>query len=294
MLKILAIVILLLLSGVVCFGQSSFKGLTPGKSTRVDVERVLGRPTSQVSESLFEYAQGGSQIYVQYGKTLPTAVRIQVIYSPAVERSKVLAAERLPKVADTRRTNKHGALEEYFGYPNYVVLTYDESSQTQVGQVGYYSRQLFETATPELTRNGSTSTTSGANSSAAGNADIPSLNANVTGMRLYESATPLDVGQRQYSNRFSRAALRGVFWELILTFPDPGRRIDYTVEGLIYREGAFFGTWKANLPLEAGNTSLAPSSGFGYTTAGKWPTGSYLMELFVDGRKVAAASFEVY
>jgi hypothetical protein len=155
--KITFSILFLLLTCAACFGQSSYKGLTPGKSTRAEVERVLGRPTSQVSESLFEYAQGGSQIYVQYSKTLPTAIRIQAIYSPAIERSKVLAAERLPKVADTRRTNKHGALEEYFGYPNYVVLTYDESSQTQVGQVGYYSRELFESVTPELAKSTLTS-----------------------------------------------------------------------------------------------------------------------------------------
>ena len=148
--RTLIVILFVLFTSVICFGQSSFKGLTPGKSTRAEVERLLGKPTNQVSESLFEYAQGGSQIVVQYSKSSPTAIRLQVIYSPAIERSKVLAGERLPKVADTRRTNKHGALEEYFSYPNYVVLTYDESSQTQVGQVGYYSRELFESVTPEL------------------------------------------------------------------------------------------------------------------------------------------------
>jgi hypothetical protein len=289
-------ILLVVLSCATCFAQSTYKGLTPGRSTRADVERLLGKPTNQVSESLFEYAQSGSQIYVQYSKTLPTAIRIQSIYSPAVERSKVLAAEHLPKVADTRRTNKHGALEEYFGYPNYVVLTYDESSQTQVSQVGYYSRELFESVTPELAKSTSTAAaTSGSSVSGSGGVDIPSLNANVTGLLLFEGGAPAVPGvQKQYSTRFSSASTRSIYWELGITFPDPGRKIDYTVEAIVYRGGALYTRWKSDLYIKEGYTNAAPYSGYGYATAGTWLAGSYLMELFVDGRKVAAASFEVY
>ncbi len=42
------------------------------------------------------------------------------------------------------------------------------------------------------------------------------------------------------------------------------------------------------------STAISPSCGIGWVDAGKWPAGSYLMELFVEGRKVAAASFDVY
>jgi hypothetical protein len=49
-----AVVLLLLLCGF-CFGQSSYKGLTPGQSTRADVERVLGQPVKSVSKTLVEY-----------------------------------------------------------------------------------------------------------------------------------------------------------------------------------------------------------------------------------------------
>lgn len=139
-------ILFLLLACASCFGQTSYKGLTPGKSTKADVERALGQPTSQVSESLFEYSKGDSQIYIQYSKTSPAAIRILSIYSPAREREQVLAAEKLPRVADTRRTNKKGALEEYFGHPKYIVLTYEKNSQTQVSQIGYYSPELFEVA----------------------------------------------------------------------------------------------------------------------------------------------------
>jgi hypothetical protein len=148
--RTLSVIIFAIALWATCFAQSSYKGLTPGKSTRADVERVLGQPTTQVSERLIEYTKDGQQVYVQYSKTSPTAVRIQVVYSPAVEReSKALSAEGLPRVADTSRTNKQGALEEYFGNPRYIVLTYEADSELAVSQVGYYSRELFESLKAE-------------------------------------------------------------------------------------------------------------------------------------------------
>jgi hypothetical protein len=134
----------LLLTCAACVGQSSYKGLTPGTSTRADVERALGEPTNKLTDRLLEYEEGGQQIYVQYSKESPTAIRILVTYSPPSTRSDVLHRQGLPQVADARRTNKQGALEEYFGSPSYIVLTYDENSKTEVTQVGYLSRDLFE------------------------------------------------------------------------------------------------------------------------------------------------------
>src|SRR5438477_7509869 len=66
--RITLIIIGLLLSCAPCFGQSTFEGLTPGKSTRADVERVLGRPIKKISATLVEYSGGAdaNNIYVQY------------------------------------------------------------------------------------------------------------------------------------------------------------------------------------------------------------------------------------
>ena len=80
-----------------CLGQSSFMGFTPGKSTRADVERVLGVPQSKTSETLSEYkapsdkkkyvredmlwssAEGGLvKIYVQYRDGSPAAVIVRI------------------------------------------------------------------------------------------------------------------------------------------------------------------------------------------------------------------------
>lgn len=71
----------LLLHSVASFGQSSYKGLTPGKSTRVDVERVLGRPVNKVSETLIEYRPQPltGKIYVQYRRSSPVVERIEFL-----------------------------------------------------------------------------------------------------------------------------------------------------------------------------------------------------------------------
>src|ERR1044071_1246596 len=99
--RILFLALFVLLNSTGGRGQASFQELTPGKSSRADVERVLGQPTSQVSERLFEYEKGGQQIYVQYGKSSAAAVRIEVVYSTSRERSQVISQEKLPTAADT-------------------------------------------------------------------------------------------------------------------------------------------------------------------------------------------------
>jgi len=55
-------------TSALCLGQSSYKGLTPGSSTRADVDRVLGQPQKQISPTLAEYGGGrdATKIYVQF------------------------------------------------------------------------------------------------------------------------------------------------------------------------------------------------------------------------------------
>ena len=82
--KTLGVALLLLLSHLVCFAQSSYKGLTPGKSTRADVERAFGQPIESASKSktLIEYKspENVGKLYVQYRDESPNAIveRIEV------------------------------------------------------------------------------------------------------------------------------------------------------------------------------------------------------------------------
>jgi hypothetical protein len=286
----------LLLSFEISWGQSSYKGLTPGKSTRAEVEQLLGKPIERISENLFEYANSQEQLYIQYSKTSPAAIRIQLIYAQPRERDRVLEAERLPRVADTRRVNKQGSIEEYFGYPRYIVLTFDGTSETTVSTIGYYSRELFEANTPELAKNTLPPQNSAIKTGPASRpSDIPFLNANVVALRLFESgAEPVDVKQRQYTQRFSQAATRGIYPELNLQFPDPGREITFAYEIVFYRDRELYHRRKCDTSIMAGWLDSNHSCGVGWVDAGKWKPGSYLVEVFIEGRKVAATSFEVY
>lgn len=70
---------LVLLALATRFGQNSYKGLTPGMSTRADVERVLGQPLKDVSKTLVEYRSPDEvpwKLYVQYGDESPTTSEV--------------------------------------------------------------------------------------------------------------------------------------------------------------------------------------------------------------------------
>ena len=275
------------------FGQSVYKGLKPGQSTRSDVERALGQPVRQISERLFEYSKEGKQVYVQYSKESPTAIRIQLVYPTPATRSDVLSSERLPQVADTRRTNKKGALEEYFGNPKYIVLTYTDNSPNQVSQVGYYSRQLFESAIPEL------STSAASPSPEARPADIPSINANIISLRFFESSRTYapPYGQREYKTRFANSQTRFVNYEISLQHPAPGRVVPLSVNSLwrIDRTGTLLRNQVDDwIRIPADWTSSVFNTGTGNTDPGQWEVGTYTVELYVEGRKVAEGKFEIY
>ena len=70
------IILFVLLYCAACFGQSTFMGLTPGKSTRAEAERVLGQPVQRFSATLIEYKpqQEADKIYVQYADGSPDAI----------------------------------------------------------------------------------------------------------------------------------------------------------------------------------------------------------------------------
>jgi len=219
-----------------------------------------------------------------------------LILNPSSPRSEILARERLPQLADIRRPNKKGQLEEYFANPRYIVLTYEGNSQTQVSQVGYYSRQLFESATPELPGSPSASpaTTPATPGTETRPVDIPSLNANVVSLRFYVAGTALTTESREYKSRFAKSETRRIGYELILRHSAPGHRIEYSIESVWHHDGAILHTHKFDLGIEPDWIQSTPVLALGWDEPGNWPIGSYLVELFIEGRKIASASFEVY
>ena len=74
--KIFFVISVICLTCLNCFGQSTYKGLSPGKSTKADVTKVLGLPVRNMSETLIEYkfAEAGGKAYAQYRDKSPLAI----------------------------------------------------------------------------------------------------------------------------------------------------------------------------------------------------------------------------
>jgi hypothetical protein len=151
--KISIMIFVLLLSCAACVAQTAFQGLTPGKSTKAEVEKTLGRPVRQLSETLSEYkSRGTEQIFVQYIGGSGEVARIETAYPEAIERSSVLGSVNLPARSMGWQINSKNRLEEYFS-ASCVVLTYvGADASNGVSRIGYYSRQLFENASSKLPR----------------------------------------------------------------------------------------------------------------------------------------------
>ncbi|NLI46277.1 MAG: hypothetical protein GX414_04140 [Acidobacteria bacterium] len=127
-------------------------------------------------------------------------------------------------------------------------------------------------------------------------AGIPSLQATVTNVKFHESgidAAPPE--QRIHATRFPRSTTRLVWWEINLAYPDPGRRIDFSVESLLYRpDGSLLNRQVQNYFIQSPWTSSSHYAGCGGLEPGTWAPGVYRVELHVAGQKVAEGSFEIF
>jgi hypothetical protein len=158
------------------FGQTSYKGLTSGTSTRTDVERVLGKPVGKVSATLIEYRPQPlseynpqlltGKIFVQYQVGSPVVERIEVLCDSnsnclGDSRSNCLAMlvqpfeavrHKFPVPEATAYEGKGTEKErqiEYFGKPYYAVRTLIlKNGNVASCRLGFYSLELYQTALP--------------------------------------------------------------------------------------------------------------------------------------------------
>ena len=163
------IILFMLLSCATCFGQSSFMGLTPGKSTRAEVERVFGRPVNSASKTLSEYKpqQEADKLYVQYrdGSADALVDRIEVTCTHdgwGMNTASSLRCSRLNSSIQSKyevdlskpdafnRSDNPVKTTYSFGAPRFVVNStrYLSASLQQTESWGFYSRELFENVVP--------------------------------------------------------------------------------------------------------------------------------------------------
>ncbi|HXT63269.1 MAG TPA: carboxypeptidase-like regulatory domain-containing protein [Pyrinomonadaceae bacterium] len=146
------IIICLLLSCVTCFGQSSYRGLTPGQSTRADVERVLGQPVNKVSATLIEYRAQPltDKIYVQYRQGSTVVERIEVLCRLANSTCEDLIHSlnlRLPAKSDSEKVDEE-KWKFLYGAPRFIVTSGVMADvigdSLPASRLAFYSRELYE------------------------------------------------------------------------------------------------------------------------------------------------------
>jgi hypothetical protein len=152
--KTFGITLLLLMSGGTCFAQTAYKGLTPGKSTRVEIERLLGQPVNKVSETLLEYRSQPltGKIYVQYRRNSPVVERIEFLCRTENSTCNDLIRSLSLRLPDDKAAA--GAANEkkwriLYESPFFVVTSGDTADELTDGnltpaRLAFYSRELYE------------------------------------------------------------------------------------------------------------------------------------------------------
>jgi hypothetical protein len=142
---------------------------------------------------------------------------------------------------------------------------------------------------------------------------VPALGAKVTSLRFFEAdaAAIPSPGQRSYATQFAAAEGRDIGWELDLAHAAPHRWVPLPIEALLYFRGADGEerimqrkVLQSAVPADARDTRHTDSFGwenaYYYDRAGattrsprRWLPGTYWVDLYVLGQKIAGGSFEV-
>ncbi|MGQ0762034.1 MAG: hypothetical protein ACT4OT_08460 [Acidobacteriota bacterium] len=146
LLRTSCIILFVLLTCAAGFAQSTYKGLTPGTSTRSEAERVLGQPVKNVSETLSEYRPQPltSKIYVQYRKRSPVIERIEFLCElEKSDCSDFFEQQHSAMTDDDWEGTVGDGLEKqakYYRKPFYAVLTFANNKWVRLA---LYSRELY-------------------------------------------------------------------------------------------------------------------------------------------------------
>jgi len=100
--------------------------------------------------------------------------------------------------------------------------------------------------------------------------------------------------QRAYRTQFDRSTARSIYWELDLSFPPPGRRIDFQVDAIWYNpDGSELRRQTLSAYVMPTWRSSWHTLGYGWVDAGHWPLGTYGVELLFKGVRISNGSFQI-
>jgi hypothetical protein len=132
-------------------------------------------------------------------------------------------------------------------------------------------------------------------SSVAPELEIVGLGGSVKSLTFFE--TGLDELRKRDEpgtvTRFGRDETRAIAYELQTAFPPPTNHLPHTLGSVWYWEGKILVAHRApaEIPPKAIGNRYVGS--VGWREAGRWERGHYRVDLYVDGRKIAAGGFEV-
>ncbi len=124
---------------------------------------------------------------------------------------------------------------------------------------------------------------------------IPSLNATVVDLRLYERPTgSFHSEERIYATTFDQLTTRLVGWELKLVHPPRSSRVDFEIETSFYRsDGSILAQLTKASYFEPNWTNSQRGHGWGYAAPANWQPGTYYAVLTIGGEVIAGRSFEI-
>jgi hypothetical protein len=281
--KLLLSLCFILQSCTICIGQSSFQEITPGTSTRDQVNRILGTPLNTDNTIIADHTPpaGLSKLEVVYSRDPNVVNQINIYFPKPISRQALIQKLKLPQQADFMKTGENGMLHEFFGGPAFLFLIY-QSAETDSGVtlMVYNSKETFEGILKKF----------------RGEVDVPLLNAQVQSLRFYHGPRGQIVpfGQRRYETRFPRSQTMCINWELVLNYPAPGRRITFTIEFVYSGARGVNQKYRTDTFIESDWKTSFHGDGAGWAEPGRWSIGIYRVELFIEGKQIAAGSFEVY
>ncbi|MEN6622896.1 MAG: caspase family protein [Smithella sp.] len=134
--------------------------------------------------------------------------------------------------------------------------------------------------------------------SAKGTNFIDFIKAKVTEVKFFEGPyNAPEKANRSYRTSFSRTGTRFVNWELNLEFPLPGARKDFDIEHIWinpYGKEIFRGSWKSYVMGDWTSSWHSHSYGWREASLSGWVIGTYRVDLYVHGVKIASESFSIY
>jgi hypothetical protein len=125
---------------------------------------------------------------------------------------------------------------------------------------------------------------------------IPVPGMKVSAVQFFEGPydLTLEKSQRVYRYSFDRFTSRAIYWELDLTFPPPGRRIDFPVDAVWYRsDGSEMNRQTIPAFVLPQWGSSWHTLGSGQAEPGHWTPGTYRVDFYFKNMRIASGAFQI-